>query len=79
MSRQDDKTKQDSSQGKRHIFLHASSRDAPEQYTQNTVAGLAVEKKVVARMMAKQLGRSSTLGILSESALRAEWVPRSMK
>jgi hypothetical protein len=40
---------------------------------------LIVEKKVVAGMIGKQLGRSSALGILSESPLRAEWVPRSMK
>lgn len=39
MSRQDDEAKQDSSQGKGHIFLHASSRGAPEQYTRNTGAG----------------------------------------
>jgi hypothetical protein len=40
MSRQDDEAKQDSSQSKGHIFLHASSRGAPEQYTRNTAAGL---------------------------------------
>ena len=39
MSRQDDEAKQDSSQGKGHIFLHASSRGALEQYTRNAVVG----------------------------------------
>jgi len=39
MSRQDDEAKQDSSQGKGHIFLHASTRGALEQYTRNTGAG----------------------------------------
>src|SRR5450756_419586 len=39
MGRQDDEAKQDSSQGKGHIFLHASSRGAPEQYTRNAAVG----------------------------------------
>ena len=39
IGRQDYEAKQNSSHGKGHIFLHASTRGALEQYTRNTGAG----------------------------------------
>jgi hypothetical protein len=39
MGRQDDEAKQDSSQGKGHVFLPASGQDAPKQYMHNVLAG----------------------------------------